>query len=140
MPLSIETMLLERVIIGVSLMIAFLVNVFKSIGVQFLLFHLQSGLISFEVCLIAPGELSMMFTFMWTIVLNILQSLSPTGESSMFLFLEIFALEDFKIQICFLNSYNMTFYIEASVDQILSLIFTLGIPNIHSNNCHVKLR
>ena len=58
-------------------------------------------------------------------------------ESSMALFSAIFALWDVQVYVCFLYSSNEIAYVEASVDETLSLIFNLDISYVHLYNYHI---
>ena len=49
----------------------------------------------------------------------------------------IFALEDLWIHVYVLNSGDIAFYIEAPINQILSLTTTLNILYIKPNNCYI---
>ena len=80
-----------------------------------------------------------MFTLVWTIILNVLQFLNLTSKSNMTLFLAVFALGSTRIYVCIMNGHNIASNIEALVNQILSFLYTLGIPNIYLNNSYIRL-
>ena len=65
----------ERAEIRIYLVISFAVNAFESVRIQFLLFHFKSKQVDFEVCLATPCEVSVIFTFVWSIIFNVFQTL-----------------------------------------------------------------
>ena len=140
MLLSIKLMLPERAHIGVSLMIAFAVKSFKQVRTQFPIFCFKSGWVDFEICFATPYEMSLIFTLVWTIALNELQSLNLTIKSSIILFLAVFALRNTRVHVCTINGHNVYSNVEAPIDQTLSILPTLCIPNIHPDEGHIRLR
>ena len=132
-------MLLERTKIGVGLMITFTDRIFKRVWAWFLLFCFKFGWVNSKIHFVIPYEMSVMFTLVWTIILNVLQFLNLTSKSNMTLFLAVFALGSTRIHVCIMNGHNIASNIEALVNQILSFLYTLGIPNIYLNNSYIRL-
>ena len=83
--------------------------------------------------------MSVMFTLVWTIVLNVLQFLNLISKSGMTPFSAVFALGGTNIHVCIMNGQNIASNIEAPVNQILSFLYTLGIPNIYLNDSYIRL-
>jgi len=42
----------------------------------------------------------------------------------------VLALRNFQVYVSLLNSHNIAFYVEASVDKAFSLVFALDVPDI----------
>ena len=78
--------------------------------------------------------MSVMFTLVWTIILNVLQFLNLTSKNSMIPFPAVFALGGTRIHVCIMNGHNISSNIEAPVNQILSFLPTLGTLNICYGN------
>ena len=133
---SIKAMLLKRIKIGVGLIIIFIDRTFKRVWAWFCF---KFGWVNFEIHFVIPYKMSVMFTLVWTIILNVLQFLNLTSKSNMTLFLAVFALGSTRIHVCIMNGHNIASNIEALVNQILSFLYTLGIPNIYLNNSYIRL-
>ena len=73
--LLVEPILLERVYVGICLVIAFTVDTLKHMRTRFTLLYFKFWQVDFEVCLIVPTKLSMMFEFIWPITFNTFRSL-----------------------------------------------------------------
>ena len=132
-------MLLERTKIGVGLMITFTDRTFKRVWAWFLLFCFKFEWVNFEIHFVIPCKMSVIFTLVWTIVLNVLQFLNLMCKSSIIPFPAVFALEGTRNHVCIMNGHNIASNIEASVNQILSFLYTLGIPNIYLNDSYIRL-
>ena len=101
---------------------------------------MNEGIICLEIFLTAPSKLAMVFSFMWSIILDTFWTLSSTSKYYMFLFSVVFILKNAKVYIHTLNSGNIAFYIKTSINQAFSSATTLNIPYIQPNNSHVWLR
>jgi len=102
MPFSIEVILPKQAKVGVNL----------RVRVWFLLFYFKSGQINFEICLATSCKMSMMFTLVRPIALDIPQTLDSTRENSVFPLPAIFVLRDTWIHICTMNGHNIASNIE----------------------------
>ena len=131
---SIKAILLERAKIGVGLMITFTDRIFKRVWAWFLLFCFKFGWVNSKIHFVIPCEMSVMFTLVWTIILNVLQFLNLTSKNSMIPFPAVFALGGTRIHVCIMNGHNISSNIEAPVNQILSFLPTLGTLNICYGN------
>jgi len=80
-----------------------------------------------------------MFTLVWTIVLNALQLLNLTSKSSVIPFLAFFVLRNTRVHIYTMNGHDVSSNIKAPVNQTLSILPTLCIPNIHPDNGYIRL-
>ena len=87
-------------------------------------------MIGFKVNLTAPCHLPVVFDFMRTITLLIFGTMCIAGKSSVFLLPTILILRNTRVYFSFLNSSDMLFYIETSVNRTLSLHTSLKVPNI----------
>jgi len=70
-PLSIETMFLERTYVQISLMFAFAVQTFKCVRAWLALFCFKPQWIGFEIGLATLSKLLMVLGFVRTIILNV---------------------------------------------------------------------
>ena len=77
---------------------------------------------------------------MWTIALDTFSSLNATRKGGVSPLPAILALGDFRIHICISNSGDIIAHIEAPINKKFSVFSTLNIPDVDSNNGHVKLR
>ena len=57
----------------------------------------------------------------------------------MTLFPAVFALGGTRIHVCIINGHNIASNIEAPVNHILSLLYTLGILNIYPNDSYILI-
>jgi len=71
-PLLVKTISLEETDVKISLMVTFVIGVFKTMRARFSLLSLKFWWIHFEICFAAPSKMLMMFNFMKTIVFDIL--------------------------------------------------------------------
>lgn len=77
---------------------------------------------------------------MWAIILNASRTIYTTCESSMSPFPAVLVLGDARIYVYTSDSCNVASNAEASVDEILYFGTTLKIPNVNSNNSHIRFR
>jgi len=75
---------------------------------------------------------------MGIIVFNTFGPMHVTHKSHVSLFPTILALRDTWVYICFLNCCNVTSNIEASVDDAFSLGTTFRVPDIDTDDSHVR--
>ena len=103
----------------------------------FVLFDFQLGRIYFEVHLVVPSKLAIVFSFIQSIILDIFQILSLARKHSMLLFPAVFVLRDARAHVHTLNSSDIASYIKISVNKTFSLATALNIPYIQLNNSHI---
>jgi len=87
-------------------------------------------LVGFKVSLTTPCYLPVVFDFMRTIILLIFSTMCITDKSGIFLLPTILILRNTRVYVSFLNSSDMLFYIETSVNRTPSLHTSLRVPNI----------
>ena len=74
---------------------------------------------------------------MGPIALNTFSPLNSTNSCYMTPFPVILVLQDIWIHVCTMNSSDNAFYIELSIDDLLSIRTILGVPNIDPDNCYI---
>ena len=79
-----------------------------------------------------------MFDFVQSVVLNTFQALNFAGKDGMFPLPAVFVLEDFRIYICTMYYSNVTFNIEAMIDEGLGRYTTLEISYIDLYNSYIR--
>ena len=72
----------------------------------------------------------MMFGFVQSIAFDVSWALRFVSEGGVSLLLAIFALKNFWIHVCILNSSDIASYVETSINKTLSLTTTLNIPYV----------
>jgi len=72
--------------------IALVVDIFKYIRAQFVLFGFKTKRIHLKVCLVTPGKMIMVFNLMQSITLDTPKALEMTRKGGMFLLLAVLAL------------------------------------------------
>ena len=105
--------------VGISLVIAFIIDTFKGVEARFTLFGFETRRIHLEICFATLSELVMVFGLMQTIIFDILRFLEITCKCCVAPLPTIFALGDARVHVCSLNSSNKTPYIEALIDNFL---------------------
>lgn len=81
--------------------------------------------------------MTVVFSLVRSIVFDIFRFLSSVYKDSMFLFPTVLVLENTKIHISLMNSSNVAFYIEATVNKIFGCLYILGVPDVNLNNCYI---
>ena len=135
--LLVEVVASEWAWVGVSLIIAFAVNVFECIQAWFTLLCFQTGRIHLEVSLAIPSKVVVVFGFLWTIAFDTSWSLEMTSKCHVPPLLVVLALWDARVYIGTLNWYNKACYIKTSIDNFHSQWAILQIPDIYPNDGHV---
>ena len=77
--------------------------------------------------------------FVRTIALNILRSLKIIYKYYVAPLPTAFTLENTKIHVSILNSYDKTFYVKALINDFFCRWTILWIPNINLHNSHIKI-
>ena len=80
----------------------------------------------------------MVFSCISSVVLGIPRDMRVIAECQMAPFPTVFTLWNAQVHIGTMNSSNILANVELSIDNVLSLRTTLGIPDIHPNYCHVQ--
>ena len=84
---------------------------------QFFLLGFEVRSVHLKVCLATPGEMTIVFNLVWSIILNASKALEVTSEGNMSLLLAVLALQDSRIHICASNGSNITTNIEVLIDK-----------------------
>jgi len=82
----------------------------------------------------------MMFSFMWTTVLDTSCFLNPAWESYMIPPPIVLILEHIQVHIHISDSGNIASYIKTPINEIFGLATTLNVPYIYLDNGHVWFR
>jgi len=93
--------------------------------------------ISFEVSLVTPCYLLVVFNFMRTITLLVLATMCIVGKGSMSLLSVSLVLENTWVYVSSLNHCNILSYIEIFVNEFLGLYIVLRVPNVNLYNSHI---
>ena len=96
--------------------------------------------INFVVHLAALPKLVVVFSFMQSTALDTSYFLNPIQKSSIAPLLTVFILGHTQVHIYTSNSGNVVSYIKALINKAFSLTSTINVPNVYSNNRHVKFR
>jgi len=133
-------MFLEKTQVWVSLVVTFAAQIFECIRAWFVLFCPESWQVNLEIGLVILSKLLVVFSFVRSVVLNVLWPLSSIWKCCISPLLTVLVLWDSWIYICALNCDDMTSYVKTPVNKLLSLTTTLDIPYVQLNNCHIQLR
>jgi len=119
MPFFIETMAPEWARVGVSLMIALVVDALEEVRAWFALFGFKTRGVDLEVSLAALGKVVVVFGFMWTIVLQTSCTLKMESKDSVTSLPAIFVLRDTRIHVDPSDSNNKATNVEVVIDKFL---------------------
>jgi len=136
-PLPVEAMLPERTGIRVGLVISFAVRTFEGMRARFALFCFKSRRISFSVHFTTPTEFPMMFRFVRPIAFDAFGSLDTARVSGMSPFPAVFTLGDSRIHVRSSDYSDIVAHVEASVNEELSILPALHVPNVNPNYGHI---
>jgi len=99
------------------LVITLAVDTLEHMGTWFVFLVFKMRGVYFKVCLVIPCKMSMMFNFMWFIVLYIPRTLEVASKSGMILLPAVLALQNTRIHICPTNSGNKATNVETMFDE-----------------------
>ena len=80
MSFSVEMMFSKQTCIVIYLVVFFVIDTFERVQVEIALFYFKSGGISLKVCLTTLYHISVVFYFMQTITLDIIESMHITHK------------------------------------------------------------
>ena len=120
-------------------MLFFTIDILKQIRAQFFFLYFKSRGVSFEICLITPHYLPIIFDLVKTVVFDLFRSIYIIYKSYIFSFPTILALQDARVHVHVLNCCNMTTDVKVSVNKTLGLGITLSILYVYSNYYYVRL-
>ena len=86
------------------------------------------------ICFATPPKFLVVFRSVWSIALDTLGTLDSAKEDSMSSLPAVFALEDAWVHVCLSNSSNIPTNVKAPVDEGLSFVTALMIPNVDLDN------
>ena len=108
-------------------------------SVRFTLFGFKTWNIHFEICFVVPSKMFVVFNLVMFTVFDTPWSLKTAYKDSIFPFLAVFALRDFRAHISFMYSCYVITDIEIPIDKVFSFCATLGILYFNLDNCYVRL-
>ena len=91
----VEAVTPERTSIRVSLVIALAINVLEGVRAWFVLFGFKTRGIGLEISLVVPGEVSVVFGFVWAIALQEFHILNVASKDSMTPLPAVFVLGEY---------------------------------------------
>ena len=133
-PLPVESMSPEWALVGVSLVIAPAIRTLECMRTWVIFLCLEIRGVCLFVHFATPPKFSVDFGSVWSIALNALGTLDSAREGSMSPLSAVFVLEDAQVHVCPSNSSDILADIEAPVDEALSFVTTLMIPNVDPDN------
>jgi len=134
-----EPMFLKQTQVGVHLVISMTVRTLEGMQTWFTFFCLEMRGISFLIHFAIPLELTIVFSLVRAIALDILGALDMAGHSHMFPLPAILVLRDARVHVGSLNSCNKPSYIETPINKTFSLTFALNILDVNPNNRYIRL-
>ena len=134
MPFSIESILLDQNNVAIYLVFVFIINILERVSTKLFFLSFKFRRVSFKVILTIPYYLLVIFNFIRTIALLAFSTIYMIGKDSISLLPTILALRNTRVHIGSLDSSNMLFYIEISVNKTLSLCTILRVPNVNPYN------
>ena len=137
MPFIMEPMFPEQTYIWVCLVISVTVKTLERIWAQIVFFCFNVG-VSFLIHLTTPPKLLMVFRLVRAVVLDIFGALRMAWYGRMSPSPAVLALGDAWVHIGSMNGCDISSYIKAPVDEIFSLTATLNVPNVNSNDRHIR--
>jgi len=129
-PLPIESMSLEWALVGVSLVIAPAIRAFECMRAWVAFLSLKMREVCLLIHFVAPPKFLVIFRSVRSIVLDALGALDSAREGSMFPPPAVFALGDSWVHVRPSYSSDIPADVKAPVDEALSFVTTLIIPNV----------
>ena len=86
------------------------------------------------ICFAAPSKFLVVFGSVWSIALDVLGILDSAKEGSVSPLPVVFALGNAQVHVCPSNSSNIPADVKALVDEALSFVTALMIPNVDPDN------
>ena len=129
-PLPVESMSPEWALVGVSLVIAPAIRAFECMRAWVAFLSLETKGVHLLICFAAPPKFSVIFGSVRSIALDILGALDSAREGSMSPPPAVFALGDSWVHVCPSYSSDIPADVKAPVDETLSFVTALMIPNV----------
>jgi len=129
-PLPVELMFPEWALVGVSLVIAPAIRAFECMRACVAFLSLETRGVCLLIRFAALSKFSVIFGSVRSIVLDVLGALDSARESSVSPLPAIFALGDSRVHVCPSYSSDIPANIKVPIDEALSFVTTLMIPNV----------
>ena len=129
-PLPVELMSPEWVLVGVSLVIIPAIRTLECMRTWVTFLSLETKGVYLFICFAALPKFLVVFGSVWSIALDTLGTLDFAREGSVSPLLAVFALGDAWVHVCSSNSSDIPADVKALVDEALSFVTTLMIPNV----------
>ena len=126
----IKSILPERILIGIGLIIASTVYIFEGVRIQLSLLIFQPWRLSLFIIFATPCKVVIVLSLMGTIAFYISRTLNSTWESGISPLLTILILQYTWIHVCFANCGNIASDVKAPIDKAFGSTTTLNVPNI----------
>jgi len=133
-PFPVESMSPEWALVGVSLVIAPAIRAFKCIRTWVAFLSLETRGIRLLICFAAPPKFLVVFGSVWSIALDTLGALDSAREGSVSPLPAVFALGDSWVHVHPSYGGDIPADVKAPVDEALSFVTTLMIPNVDPDN------
>ena len=130
MPLPVESISPEWALVGVSLVITPAIRTLECMKTWVAFLSLKTRGVCLFIHFAALPKFSVVFRSVWSIALDTLGILDSTREGSIFPLLAVFALGDAWVHVRSSNSSDIPADIKVLVDETLSFVTALMIPNI----------
>ena len=138
MLLLVEAISPEQACIWISLVIVLAIDIFEHMRVWFALLHFKSWEVGFSISLATPWRLMIVISWVGAVAFNTLHSLYSAHLSWVSPFPTFLALRNSWVHVCSMNSCNKISYIEAIVNEFLSICTALRIPDVDLYNSHIQ--
>ena len=138
-PFMMELIFLKWTQVGVHLVISMTVGALEGMWTWFTFFCLKMRGISFLICFAILPKLTIVFSLVRAIALDVLGALDTAGHSHMSPLPAILVLRNARIYVGSSNGCNKPSYIETPVNKTFSLTSTLNILDVNPNNWHIRL-
>jgi len=120
----------EWTLVGVSLVIAPAIRAFECMRAWVTFLSLKTRGVRLLICFVAPPKFLVIFGSVRSIALDALGALDSAREGSMSPLPAIFALEDSRVHVCPFYSSDIPANVKAPIDETLSFVTALMIPNV----------
>ena len=127
----------EWALIWIGLVVSLTVGAFERIGIWFTSLCFNMQWVQFFVCLAVPPEFTVVLRFVRFIAFDAFWPLDSTWKGCMTPPAVVLALEHTQIHVSTANSGNVSSKVKAPVNETLSFLPTLEVPDVYPNNQHV---
>ena len=138
MPIIVESVFSEQIVITICLVITLAVDIFERVSIWFSFLCFKPQKIHLEIGFAILCYFSVIFQFVWTIVFLTFWSMHVTCICNVTPLPAVLVLRNAKVYIGSSNCSNIAFYIEACVDKAFCFHTILRIPNVDPYHSHVR--